>query len=183
MPSTRSAVVSAVVAIGLALGVTSPASAAIDMFLEAPGLTGESTDAQHKDAIDLLAYSYGTSKREKGPKGNFQDLSATKYMDTSSPALLEAVASGQTFASAKLILRKGGDNPYDFARYCFTGVRFTSTSSSGSGGEDRLTENITFTYNTVVLRYATQKPDGSTGTPIFGGWDLVSNVRFGNPQC
>lgn len=168
-----------------ALAMPAAAPAALDMFMEAPGtpaLKGDSKDQQHKDAIDVLAYSTGVSAKGTS-KPSFQDLSFTKYLDPSSPALLEYVASGQSVPALKLIVRKAGDTPYDMLRMCFTGVRFTSLSGGGSGGEDRLVENVSFTYQTVVERFGSQNTDGTAGTPIFGGWDIVHNLRFGNPQC
>ena len=51
---------------------------------------------------------------------------------------------------AKLTVVKAGEDPVPYLRLCFTGVRLTSVSTGGSGGEDRLTENVTFAYATVV---------------------------------
>jgi type VI secretion system secreted protein Hcp len=34
---------------------------AVDMFLKIDGIPGESTDASHRDEIDLLSYTWGES--------------------------------------------------------------------------------------------------------------------------
>ncbi|HZB77702.1 MAG TPA: type VI secretion system tube protein Hcp, partial [Solirubrobacteraceae bacterium] len=93
------------------------------------------------------------------------------------------VASGKLVATARLTVRKAGENPIDYLRYCFTGLRFTSLSSGGSGGEDRLTENISFTYQTIVNRYTPQDELGRPLPAIVGGWDLVKNLQYGNTTC
>ena len=165
------------------LGALLPTSApaAVDMFLEVDGLRGETQDSKYKDAIDVLAFSWGVSNN--GNKPNFQDLSATKYVDRTSPTLMEMVASGKLVATARLTVRKAGENPIDYLRYCFTGLRFTSLSSGGSGGEDRFTENISFNYATIVQRYLPQNADGTAGSAIFGGWDVIKNLQYGNTTC
>ena len=165
------------------LGALLPASApaAVDMFLEVDGLRGETQDSKYKDAIDVLAFSWGVSNNSNKP--NFQDVSATKYVDRTSPELLELVASGRMVATARLTVRKAGENPIDYLRYCFTGLRFDSVQSGGSGGEDRLTENISFTYSTIVERYTPQDELGKPLPAIFGGWDLLKNLQFGPPTC
>src|SRR5919197_1518553 len=71
-------------------------SMAVDMFLHVDGIKGESRDAQHKDDIDVLAWSWGASNSGSAHMGggggsgkvNVQDLSITKYVDKSSPLLL-----------------------------------------------------------------------------------------------
>jgi type VI secretion system secreted protein Hcp len=165
------------------LGALLPTSApaAVDMFLEVDGLQGESQDSKYKDAIDVLAFSWGVSNG--GGKPNFQDVSVTKYVDRTSPKLLEMVASGKLVATARLTVRKPGETPIDYLRYCFTGLRFSALSSGGSGGEDRVTENITFSYSTIIERYTQQDATGKPLPAIFGGWDLLKNLQFGPPTC
>jgi type VI secretion system secreted protein Hcp len=104
--------------------------------------------------------------------------------DSSGPTdpILQAVASGTTFPSAKLHIRKAGATPLEYVTLCFTGVRFTSQSNGGSGGEDRLTENVSFAYQTIVEKYKQQNPStGQVIDTIFGGWDLVKNIQLGAP--
>jgi type VI secretion system secreted protein Hcp len=165
----------------LALFLPAAAPAAVDMFLEVDNLKGESQNDSYKDQIDVLAFSWGVSNA-KAAKANFQDLSLTKYVDKASPRLLELVASGQMTARAKLHVVRAS-NQQEFLRYCFTGIRFTSLSGGGSGGEDRLTENITFSYQTIVERYEPQDETGKPLPPVFGGWDLINNLQFGPAGC
>lgn len=35
---------------------------ALDMFLKIDGIPGESTDARHRDEIDVLSYNWGESQ-------------------------------------------------------------------------------------------------------------------------
>jgi type VI secretion system secreted protein Hcp len=169
----------------LAMLLPAAAPAAVDMFLQAdgPGLQGESQSDKYKDAIDVLAFSWGASSPGAGAKANFQDFSMTKYIDRTSPTLLTNLATGRVIARAKFTVVKGGESQAPFLRYCFTGLRLTSISNAGSGGEDRLTENISFSYATIVEAYQRQLADGSLAPAVFGGWDLVNKLQYGDPTC
>jgi type VI secretion system secreted protein Hcp len=135
----------------------------------------------YANQIDVLAWSSGFSKQANTKLPNFQSMSSTKYFDRSSPAILQDVASGATFPSAKLHIVKAGEGQLEYITLCFTGVRFESSSTGGSGGEDRLTENVSFSYQTIVEKYKQQNAAGDVTNTIFGGWDLVRNLQLGGP--
>jgi type VI secretion system secreted protein Hcp len=172
----------------LALGALVPASApaATDMYLQADGLLGESQADRYANAIDVLAFSWGASSAAGGAtttaKPNFQDINISKYVDRSSPTLLTNLATGRVIARAKLTFVKAGENPAPFLRFCFTGVRVTSVQVSGSD-EDRANENVSFSYATVVEAYQRQNADGSLAPAVFGGWDLINKLQYGDPTC
>ena len=46
----------------------------------------------------------------------------------------------------------------------------------GSGGEDRLTENVTLNFSKVSLDYVPQDDKGSPGTAIPMIWDIATNA-------
>jgi type VI secretion system secreted protein Hcp len=56
-------------------------------------------------------------------------------------------------------------------------VIVTSLSTGGSGGEDRLTENVTINFARVKLDYQPQNQDGAKlGGPVPYGWDIAKNI-------
>lgn len=55
-------------------------NAATDMFLKIDGVDGESLDAQHRNEIDVLAWSWGASSDMR--RTCIQDISVTKYVDS-----------------------------------------------------------------------------------------------------
>ncbi|NJN63750.1 MAG: type VI secretion system tube protein Hcp [Acidobacteria bacterium] len=158
---------------------------AVDMFMKIGDIKGESQDGTHKEAIDVLSWSWGVSQTGTmhagsgggGGKANFQDLSFTKFIDKSSPNLLSYCATGEQFKEAKLIIRKaGGKNPLEYLLITMSDCIITSISTGGSGGEDRFTENVSINFAKVKIEYQPQKPDGSKdGGAIPWGWDISAN--------
>ena len=157
---------------------------AVDMFLALKGeIKGEAQDAKHKGEIDVLAWSWGLSQSGSfhvgggggAGKANFQDISITKWVDSASAILMLYVANGDHFTDAKLTVRKAGKKPLEYLVIEMQKVMITSVSTGGSGGEDRLTENITLNFAKVEVKYKEQKPDGSGGPEKVFKWDIASN--------
>lgn len=112
-------------------------------------------------------------------KVNVQDLSFTKYIDKSTPNLMMACSSGKHYPQAKLTIRKaGGENQVEYLIITLKEVLVSSVSTGGSGGEDRLTENVTLNFAQVQVDYQPQKADGAKdGGPVKYGWNIRQNVQ------
>ncbi len=97
-----------------------------------------------------------------GGKANVQDLSFTKYVDASSHALLLACSNGEHLTKANLVVRKAGGKgtPVEYIKIEMTEVLVTSVSTGGSGGEDRLTENVSLNFSKVKFEYTPQSAVG-----------------------
>jgi len=164
---------------------------AVDMFLELKGVNGETDDKVFKTkadkGIDVLAWSWGISNSGTthmgggggGGKANFQDLSITKYVDCASHALLLGCATGEHYDYAKLTVRKAGKTQMEYIIIEMTEVMVTSVSTGGSGGEDRLTENIALNFAKVKFSYVPQKPDGTPGTALPMTYSISENTMEG----
>lgn len=158
---------------------------AMDMFIKIGAIKGESRDDKHKDEIDVLAWSWGMSNSGSAHVGggagagkvNVQDLSITKYIDKSSTDLMLAACNGKHFPDALLIVRKAGEKPVEYLKIKLTEVLITSVSTGGSGGEDRLTENVSLNFAKVEVEYTPQKQDGSSDKTLTMGWDIAKNVK------
>jgi type VI secretion system secreted protein Hcp len=159
---------------------------AMDMFIKIGELKGESRDAKHKSSIDVLAWSWGMSNSGSAHAGggsgagkaNVQDLSFTKYIDLSSPDLMLACCNGKHFPEATLTVRKAGEMPLEYLKIKLTEVLITSVSTGGSGGEDRLTENVTLNFAKVNVDYVEQTPTGGEGGKPKMGWDIAENKKL-----
>jgi type VI secretion system secreted protein Hcp len=157
----------------------------MDMFLKIPAVKGESKDKTHKDEIDVLAWSWGMSNSGSAQMGggqgagkvNVQDLSFTKYIDKSSPDLMLAACNGKHYAKAVLTVRKAGEQPLEYLLITMENLMITSVSTGGSGGEDRLTENVTLNFGKVKVQYKEQTEKGAVGDKPEMGWDIAENVK------
>ena len=159
---------------------------AMDMFIKIDSLAGESKDSTHKGEIDVLAWSWGASNSGSAHVGggagagkvNVQDLSFTKYLDKSTPDLLLSTCNGKHWDQAALVVRKAGETPLEYLKITMTEVLVTSMSQGGSGGEDRLTENVTLNFAKVKVEYVEQTAKGGKGATPSMGWNISENTKM-----
>ena len=142
----------------------------VDMFIKIGDIKGESVDDKHKGEIDVLAWSWGMSQSGTTHAGggggagkvNVQDISFTKHIDSSSSVLMMSACLGTHHPEATLVVRKaGGKEAIEYIKIKLKEVLVTSVSTGGSGGEDRLTENVTLNFAEFEYAYQPQKTDGS----------------------
>ena len=158
---------------------------AVDMFMVVDGIKGESKDTAYKEAIDVLAWSWGLSNSGSFHTGggggsgkvNVQDLSFTKYVDKASADLQLACCNGKHLKSAKLIVRKAGEKPLDYMIVELTECMVTAVTTGGAGGEDRLTENVTLNFSKVHFEYKIQDEKGGGKDGGQYTWDVAGNDK------
>ncbi|WP_428649248.1 Hcp family type VI secretion system effector [Roseibium sp.] len=159
---------------------------AVDFYLELDGIKGESQDKTHKDKIDVLSWSWGASQSGTTHMGSgsgsgkvhFQDLSITKYVDKSTPVLLQHISTGKHIAKGTLFVRKAaGDSPLEYIKLDMKDIIVTNVSTGGSGADDRITESVTLNFGEYKYIYTEQKPDGSKGAAPEFAWDIAANEK------
>ncbi|HEY1314960.1 MAG TPA: type VI secretion system tube protein Hcp [Steroidobacteraceae bacterium] len=166
---------------------------AMDMFLtfdEGAKIKGETIDKTYKakHGIDVLAWSWGISNSGSAHvgqgagsgKANFQDISFTKYIDLASCALMDACSLGTHIKEANLIVRKSsGDKkePLEYLTMKLETVLVSSYSTGGSGGEDRLTENVSLNFAKVTVLYKQQAATGVAGEKGNFTYDIPANAQ------
>ena len=156
---------------------------AVDMFMKIGDIDGESFDKKHAKDIDVLAWSWGMSQSGSthtgggggAGKANFQDLSFTKYVDNASNALMVALAKGSHIEKCVLLVRKAGEGAKRYIDITMEEVLVTAVSTGGSGGEDRLTENVTLNFAKVKFSYAKQDAKGAVAADADFKWNIAEN--------
>jgi type VI secretion system secreted protein Hcp len=159
---------------------------AMDQFIKIGALKGESKDKTHKEEIDVLAWSWGLSNSGSAQQGggagagkcNVQDLSFTKWIDKCSPDLMLFCCNGKHVDTATLTVRKAGEQPLEYLIITLEDIIVTSVSTGGSGGEDRLTENVTLNFARVKVAYKEQTEKGAVGATPSMGWNIAENVKI-----
>jgi type VI secretion system secreted protein Hcp len=158
---------------------------AVDMFLKIDGIPGESTDASHRDEIDLLSYTWGESQPPTaggaggggaGGRVAMQDFHFVMRANKASPKLFLACAAGAHIRNAILTVRRPGENPVEFIKWTFTDITVASyqTASNVSTGEPP-TDQVSLRFAKIEVEYRAMRPDGSLDAPIKAGWDVQTN--------
>ena len=159
---------------------------ASDMFIKIDDIKGESADSKHAGEIDVLSWSWGltqTGTAQLGTGGgagkvHVNDLTFTKYVDKASPILLKQCCSGKRMSAAALVVRKAGGTPLEYLKINMEDLIVAAVSHGGSGGDDKLTENVTLNFARVKVEYVPQKKDGSGDASIPMGWDIAANKEL-----
>jgi type VI secretion system secreted protein Hcp len=156
------------------------------MFIKIDGIKGEAQDDKHKQEIDVLAWSWGGSQSGNAHMGggqgagkvSVQDLSFTKYVDSASCALFFKMCKGDHIKEANLVVRKAaGDKPLEYIKLKLEDIIVSSLSTGGSGGEDRLTENVTLNFSKFKIEYFMQDEKGVGKSAGECAWDIAANAK------
>lgn len=157
---------------------------AVDMFIKIGDIKGESRDDGHKEEIDVLAWSWGMSQSGNAHLGggagagkvNVQDISFTKYVDASSHLLMKTCCTGAHYDEATLTVRKAGGKAVEYIIIKLKEVFVSSVSTGGSGGEDKLTENVSLNFAEFEYAYTPQKADGSADAKKEFKYSIAENL-------
>ena len=156
-----------------AVGATN-AVAATDIFAKIGDIKGESGDDKHPNEIEVLAWSWGVNgatagdKKSPGVPACGEPLSIDKFVDKASPLLVTGAALGQTYATAKLTVRKAGEKPLEFLVVDLAGVTVKSLVNGGPDAAGAMKERVTLAYTSATFSYTPQRPDGTGDAAIKG---------------
>jgi type VI secretion system secreted protein Hcp len=159
---------------------------ASDYLLKIDGIKGESTDAKHKDEIEIESFSWGATQSGTFAAGggggagkvSFQDIHFTTRVNVASPNLMLACATGQHIKSAVLTVRKAGKDQQEYYIVKIGDSLVSSYQSGGSEGSSTLpVDQFSLNYAKIEFEYKMQKADGTLGAGVKGGWDLKQNVK------
>ena len=160
--------------------------AQVDYFLKIDGVDGESTDDKHKGEIELESWSFGGTNAGSFNSGGgggtgkvqMQDFHFVKKVDKASAKLLVSCANGEHLKTATLVCRKAGKDQQEFLTIVLSPVLVSSFQTGGSAGSDVIPmDQISLNYGKIEFKYKEQKPDGSLGGEVIGGWDVTTNKK------
>ena len=161
------------------------------IYLKLDGIKGESSSAQAKDEIEILAMSHGVSMplthaggagaSVKHGRTIHQDVTITKYLDITSPTLNLRCSGGTNIKEAIIsIYRADKDDAAPVKHYeiKLEDVIISHISISSSGDSLPI-ETLSLHYNKINWKYTKQKKDSPGGKEgdVTTGWDLEKNTK------
>ena len=156
---------------------------ATDIFAKIGDIKGESSDAKHKDEVEVLSWSWGVAQSGSvtGPgggagKASFADFSFMHRIDSASPVLMKACATGEHIKEATVTHRKAGKGQQEFLIIKMNDIIVTSVSSSASADAATTAESVALQFAKVALEYKPQKSDGSLDAALHFKYDIKSNA-------
>ncbi|MBI3899441.1 MAG: type VI secretion system tube protein Hcp [Gammaproteobacteria bacterium] len=153
------------------------------------GIRGESSDSGHKNWIDIVSFSWGTSRRitsatstqgdRESSNAKITDLILTKKMDSSSPKLFLESCCG-TGKNVMLHLTKTGSGVGAdvFMEYNLKKALISKYEVGGEAADmDRPTEVITISFVELDLRYTPYNDNNQATSPIAVGFNTATNTK------
>ncbi|MFT5240979.1 MAG: type VI secretion system secreted protein Hcp [Candidatus Promineifilaceae bacterium] len=146
---------------------------AFDMFIKIDGIEGESLDDKHRGWIDVLSVSQGVSRSVSGAGAtrsngvaSFQDVSITKWLDKSSPKIMESVCNGAVFPKVEIDLVSTGATGQPTGQtvnYKLQNVLFTSSKQDGTAADAAPLPTESFSLNFTKIEYQYKSVDPGSG--------------------
>ena len=157
-------------------------------FLKIDGIVGDSTDANHKDEIDVLSWSWGLTQtggggdrvvavvRARPRSRTFTSWRGSARRRRSCSSLVPRGTHHKTAALSGV--RSAGKEPVgEFLKYKLSDVVVTSDQHSGSEG-DMPVEQFSLNYSKIEVTYTPQTSPGKVGVPIQAGFDVKANKKL-----
>lgn len=157
---------------------------AADIFAKLGDIKGESTDAKHKDEIEVLSFSWGvTNSASASPGGGVgagkatpNDLMIVHAIDKATPGLLRACATGSHIKEATITHRKAGKGQIEYLIVKLHDVLVTAVTHGGSDHGN--SENVSLSFAKIALEYRPQKADGSIDVGVQFNYDFKNHKTF-----
>ena len=156
---------------------------AVSICIKIGSIKGESQINGHVGDIDVLEWSWGLTQSASAHvstgagsgSADVRDLTIKKYVDASSPTLLQECFFGHDHKTATLtVLKAGGKSAIEMVKMSMSGTVFVSSVNTGHPEpNDRYTETVTLNFAKVKFEYTGQNADQSKGASVAGEFDIA----------
>lgn len=163
---------------------------AFDAFMKVDGIPGESSDAKHKDWIELLSFAHSleqpasatasSSGGAAAERVNHGSYDIVHLLDKSSPKLYEACCTGKAIKEVTIELCRSGGDKVKYLEIKLEQVLISKVESAGASNDQGFpSEKISLSYGKIKWTYTQQKrSDGAGGGNVSAGWDLTENKTY-----
>jgi type VI secretion system secreted protein Hcp len=153
--------------------VNRPPASGSDAYLSvrtkrAGELKGEVSAKGHENAIEVHGFQFGVAASTAIGSGQatarrqYKHLVVVKRLDSSSTALMSALATNDEVKELKLALRKPGDRQEDFFTITLTEARVVGVELDYDAGGEAV-ERASFAFTKIDVEYRVQGADGVLG--------------------
>ncbi len=171
------------------VGLATPASAAIEIFLAMDGIQSDLADSSHPHTISLLSLSTNVFQQglnfagsgAAAAKTQFNPIVVNKAVDKTSPALFLACATGKHIKNATIFVRDEQAS-FDYFKLVLTDVLVSSIIGSAEAGDNFATEKVTLSFSKIEWDFTPQNLEGLPLSPVTGGFDVKQNRTFNVSQ-
>jgi len=168
-----------------------PAHASTRLFVDVPGIPGDSIFAPAKNQIEGLSYNFGvnpTKTTKYGAVGvcapgqskpSFSEFCVQKRSDVASPKLFVAAATAAQFPAVTISVYKlGGDTTKPIVSYVLSNAVVSSLVADGDTAVDDVPmEKVCFKFNRAQVTTRQQKLTGGF-TEETAGFDACAVSAF-----
>lgn len=154
---------------------------ALQIFLQIPGIRGESTAAGHEQWIELNSVSFGVSTAVAVPTGQlgkpqFDAVPATKPLDSTSFPLYNYAPTAKGIDGALIeIVGQAGDVQRVLYRVDLTKGKFVAVSSQIQNAQAQGQETLQFWCSQMQWSTNSVSASGASVVAFQTGWDVVNN--------
>jgi type VI secretion system secreted protein Hcp len=155
--------------------------ASAEYFLKIDGVNGESGKKGYEKQIEIDSFSWGASQSGGASVGGgsgvggvtMNDFHFTIKMNSASPVLMVACATGKHYPKAILTARKAGGTQQAYLTWTMSDCMITAYNTGGNNGADTVpTDSFSLSFKKIEVSYKPQNADQSLGTAVPGGFDL-----------
>ncbi len=164
----------------------------IDAYLWIDSISGESTDSECKNWIEIntfcLSASQSVSRTASSAGGAtvgrvyLSDFSIVKLADSATPKIFEACCAGHHIKQMKLYVRRAGSDQQTYLKYVFDKVIISGVVSGNLFERSPSSfpeEVVRFNYARISMQYSQQsRTTGLITGQISGGWDQIRNSTY-----
>ncbi|MDB6108580.1 MAG: hypothetical protein JWR69_330 [Pedosphaera sp.] len=159
--------------------------AAGNIYLNIPGIKGESLTSGYQGQIAVSTFSeginntiaIGTGSGTGSGKAAFADITIAKNLDSASTPMYLTCAQGSPLQNPVVLTVTKTTGTGEVAYYTLTlsNVFIKSISTTTTAGEGA-TENLVLTCGSIQWSYTPFNSTGQPGTPIVHNWSVLSQT-------
>lgn len=161
----------------------------MSIFMQIAGLTGESSDSNHKGWMDVENVQWGVDRQitsssstmndRESSNAVISDLLITRHMDSVTPSVfIEAVCGKGKDITIHMTKTGSGTGADVYMEYKLKNALISGYHVSGDAQDtDRPVENLTISFIDVEVKYTPYDEDGNALAAIAVGFDTATNTK------